>query len=226
MSRSPATPGRYFKACPDGTVRREDHFSLALLWQIYSRSCSLQIHFGNADIAAALSRTRRVTSIMEYFGLKPLTDKKMTHFLISRLRDAARKLSLAQPYVDEGVTSFEIFACHNPWALGVLAHIGNVARLRRLPTLCPQQPQPDDAMEKLASDMRSVRMRPRSGRVPRLAADRADDLELVVRVQNQATSDVIRSVISDRIEQAKKDPSFQDGLRDRIERAQRLLGRR
>jgi hypothetical protein len=37
---------------------------------------------------------------------------------------------------------------------------------------------------------------------------------------------VIRSVISDRIEQAKKDPSFQDGLRDRIERAQRLLGRR
>ncbi len=59
-----------------------------------------------------------------------------------------------------------------------------------------------------------------------LAADQADDLELVARVQNQAISDVIRSAISDRIEQAKKDPSFQDGLRDRIERAQRLLGRR
>jgi hypothetical protein len=57
-------------------------------------------------------------------------------------------------------------------------------------------------------------------------ADQADDLELVARVQNQAISDVIRSAISDRIEQAKKDPSFQDGLRDRIERAQRLLGRR
>jgi hypothetical protein len=54
----------------------------------------------------------------------------------------------------------------------------------------------------------------------------ADDLELVARVQNQAISDVIRATISDRIEQAKKDPSFQDGLRDRIERAQRLLGRR
>jgi predicted transcriptional regulator len=69
-------------------------------------------------------------------------------------------------------------------------------------------------------------MKPTKPLTIRLAADQADDLELVARVQNQAISDVIRSAISDRIEQAKKDPSFQDGLRDRIERAQRLLGRR
>ena len=58
----------------------------------------------------------------------------------------------------------------------------------------------------------------------RLAADQADDLELVARVQNQAISDVIRAAISDRIEQAKKDPNFQDSLRERIQRAQKLLG--
>ena len=69
-------------------------------------------------------------------------------------------------------------------------------------------------------------MKPTKALTIRLAADQADDLELVARVQNQAISDVIRSAISDRIEQAKKDPSFQDGLRDRIERAQRMLGRR
>jgi hypothetical protein len=33
------------------TIRR---VALALLWQIYSRRCSLQILFGNADIAAVV----------------------------------------------------------------------------------------------------------------------------------------------------------------------------
>ncbi|HEY5378265.1 MAG TPA: hypothetical protein VIJ78_01860 [Pseudolabrys sp.] len=69
-------------------------------------------------------------------------------------------------------------------------------------------------------------MKPPKALTIRLSADQADDLELVARVQDQAVSDVIRAAISDRIEQAKKDPNFQDGLRDRIERAQRLLGRR
>jgi hypothetical protein len=60
----------------------------------------------------------------------------------------------------------------------------------------------------------------------RLAADQADDLELVARVQNQAISDVIRAAISDHIEQAKKDPGFQDSLKERINRAQKMLNSR
>lgn len=67
-------------------------------------------------------------------------------------------------------------------------------------------------------------MKPAKALTIRLSADQADDLELVARVQNQAISDVIRAAISDRIEQAKNDPSFQDSLRQRIQRAQRLLG--
>jgi hypothetical protein len=69
-------------------------------------------------------------------------------------------------------------------------------------------------------------MKPTKALTIRLEADQADALELVASVQNQAISDVIRSAISARIEQAKKDPNFQDGLRQRIERAQKLLGRR
>jgi predicted transcriptional regulator len=57
----------------------------------------------------------------------------------------------------------------------------------------------------------------------RLAAEQAAALETVARVQNQAISDVIRSAISEHIEHQRKDPKFQDSLRQRIERAQKLL---
>jgi predicted transcriptional regulator len=67
-------------------------------------------------------------------------------------------------------------------------------------------------------------MKPAKSLTIRLSADQADALELVATVQNQPISDVIRAAISDRIEQAKSDPDFKDGLRQRIERAQKLLG--
>lgn len=69
-----------------------------------------------------------------------------------------------------------------------------------------------------------AQMKPAKALTIRLSADQADALELVARVQNQPISDIIRSAISDRIEQAKKDPGFKDSLRQRIERAQKLLG--
>jgi predicted transcriptional regulator len=67
-------------------------------------------------------------------------------------------------------------------------------------------------------------MKPAKALTIRLSADQADALELVASVQNQPISDIIRSAISDRIAQVKNDPGFKDGLRQRIERAQKLLG--
>ena len=67
-------------------------------------------------------------------------------------------------------------------------------------------------------------MKPAKSLTIRLSAEQADALELVASVQNQPISDVSRAAISDRIEQAKSDPGFKDDLRQRIERAQKLLG--
>jgi predicted transcriptional regulator len=69
-------------------------------------------------------------------------------------------------------------------------------------------------------------MKPTKALTIRLSAEQADALETVARVQNQAISEVIRSAISDHIEHQRKDPRFQDGLRQRIERAQKLIGDR
>lgn len=57
----------------------------------------------------------------------------------------------------------------------------------------------------------------------RLPADQADELETVAAVDGQPASEVIRAAISAYIAQRKHDESFQQGLRTRIERAQRML---
>ena len=59
----------------------------------------------------------------------------------------------------------------------------------------------------------------------RLSADQADALETVATVENRAVSDVIRAAIAEHIEHRRRDPEFQEGLKDRINRARRLLGR-
>jgi predicted transcriptional regulator len=66
-------------------------------------------------------------------------------------------------------------------------------------------------------------MKPTKALTIRLSAEQADELETVARVQNLAIAEVIRAAISDHIENQKSDPGFQDSLRDRIERAQKLL---
>ena len=58
----------------------------------------------------------------------------------------------------------------------------------------------------------------------RLSAEQADELETVANVDNQPISEVIRAAISEHIAHRKQDERFQDGLRARIERAQRMLG--
>ena len=66
-------------------------------------------------------------------------------------------------------------------------------------------------------------MKPNKALTIRLSAEQAEELETVARVQNLAIAEVIRAAISDHIEHQKSDPAFQDSLRERIERAQKLL---
>ena len=57
----------------------------------------------------------------------------------------------------------------------------------------------------------------------RLSADQAELLETVADVDNQPVSEVIRAAIAQHIERRKKDSSFQEGLKSRIEHAQQML---
>ena len=60
----------------------------------------------------------------------------------------------------------------------------------------------------------------------RLSADQAEELETVAAVDDQPVSEVIAPLSVPHIAQRKQDESFQEGLRARIERAQRMLGER
>jgi predicted transcriptional regulator len=57
----------------------------------------------------------------------------------------------------------------------------------------------------------------------RLSADQAEALETVASVEEKPVSEVIRAAISEHIENRKKDAAFQDGLKERIDRAKRML---
>ena len=58
----------------------------------------------------------------------------------------------------------------------------------------------------------------------RLSADQATELETVATVDEQPVSEVIRAAIAHHIHERKRDPEFRNGLRNRIERARRMLG--
>jgi predicted transcriptional regulator len=66
-------------------------------------------------------------------------------------------------------------------------------------------------------------MKPSKAMTIRLSLDQAEQLETVATVDNQPVSEVIRAAISEHIESRKKDERFQDGLKQRISRAQQLL---
>ena len=57
----------------------------------------------------------------------------------------------------------------------------------------------------------------------RLSAEQAEELDTVAAVDGQPVSQVIRSAIAVHVERRKRDAAFQDSLRQRIERAQRML---
>ena len=57
----------------------------------------------------------------------------------------------------------------------------------------------------------------------RLSPEQAEELETVAAVEQRPVSEIIRAAIHEHIEKRRRDPSFQDSLRDRIDRARRLL---
>lgn len=57
----------------------------------------------------------------------------------------------------------------------------------------------------------------------RLSAEQAEALETVADVEALPVSEVIRAAISEHIDNRRKDPKFQHSLRDRLDRARRLL---
>jgi len=57
----------------------------------------------------------------------------------------------------------------------------------------------------------------------RLTTEQADALETVASVEERPISEVIRAAIDEHIDSRKKDPAFQDSLKDRLARARRLL---
>ena len=57
----------------------------------------------------------------------------------------------------------------------------------------------------------------------RLSAEQAEELSTVAAVDGQPVSQVIRLAIARHIKQRQRDGEFQDSLRQRIERTQRLL---
>jgi predicted DNA-binding protein len=67
-------------------------------------------------------------------------------------------------------------------------------------------------------------MKPAKAMTIRLSADQAEELETVATVDNQPIAEVIRAAIAVHIENRKRDKAFKDNLKERIERAQRMLG--
>lgn len=66
-------------------------------------------------------------------------------------------------------------------------------------------------------------MKPAKAMTIRLSEDRAEELETVALVDKQPSSEVIRAAISEHVRTRRADTAFQDGLKARIERAQRML---
>jgi predicted transcriptional regulator len=67
-------------------------------------------------------------------------------------------------------------------------------------------------------------MKPHKAMTIRLSSEQAEALETVAAVDNQPVSEIIRAAIAEHIETRTKDRSFQEGLRERIARAQKMIG--
>lgn len=70
-----------------------------------------------------------------------------------------------------------------------------------------------------------VHMKSAKAMTIRLSEEQAEALETVANVENQPISEVIRAAIASHVESRSQDPAFQVSLRERIQRAQRLLAK-
>jgi predicted transcriptional regulator len=66
-------------------------------------------------------------------------------------------------------------------------------------------------------------MKPVKAMTIRLSAEQAEALETVADVESRPVSEIIRAAIAQHIDSRKKDPAFQDSLKNRLDRARRLL---
>jgi predicted DNA-binding protein len=66
-------------------------------------------------------------------------------------------------------------------------------------------------------------MKPVKAMTIRLSAEQAEALETVASVEALPVSEVIRAAITEHIDSRRNDPAFQDSLKDRLDRARRLL---
>ncbi len=66
-------------------------------------------------------------------------------------------------------------------------------------------------------------MKPVKAMTIRLSAEQAEALETVASVDARPVSEVIRAAIEEHIDSRKNDPAFQDSLKDRLDRARRLM---
>jgi predicted DNA-binding protein len=66
-------------------------------------------------------------------------------------------------------------------------------------------------------------MKPVKAMTIRLSAEQAEALETVADVESRPVSEVIRAAIAQHIDSRKNDPAFQDSLKNRLDRARRLL---
>ncbi len=66
-------------------------------------------------------------------------------------------------------------------------------------------------------------MKPVKAMTIRLTTEQAEALETVASVEELPVSEVIRAAIEEHIDSRRKDPAFQDSLKDRLARARKLL---
>ncbi len=66
-------------------------------------------------------------------------------------------------------------------------------------------------------------MKPVKAMTIRLSAEQAEALETVASIEARPLAEVIRAAIAEHIDNRRKDPSFQDELKERLKRARRLL---
>jgi len=57
----------------------------------------------------------------------------------------------------------------------------------------------------------------------RLSAEQAAAVEMVAAVDDTPVSEVIRAAVTEHVARRRQEPDFQAGLREQIQRAQRLL---
>ncbi len=66
-------------------------------------------------------------------------------------------------------------------------------------------------------------MKPVKAMTIRLSATQAEELETVAAVEDKPVSEIIREAIAQVVANRRRDRRFQDSLRERIARAQRML---